>query len=361
GPPGRNARQAGAARNVYDRLSVPPLARVRPGDRRATLPQRRADRHLRAFQRNRNRAPEPGAGEELPRLPRPHRRCARAAAAGARAAHLRALRRQRSRCAGSPGYAGRRAARGGRKGPGRVRNRAPAGGDRRAARLARDPRSATGQLRRLERPPGAVGTGGAVRVLGGRMPPRARARALSGRRPAARLGPDQESAGHRHAGRIARPAGRSPSALGTMGRRAMGPARSNARYDRQLDVVGNDRVRRNPADARDVGESPRQPLAALPAADAGHAVAARRLGMVRASQLPNSPGALVAVEAERARANGVVPDLGFATAGALDLRKELFPFGEKQKPYDTLSLASLEAFSKDRTANDAPESANVHL
>jgi predicted phage baseplate assembly protein len=83
--------------------------------------------------------------------------------------------------------------------------------------------------------------------------------------------------------------------------------------------------------------------------------------MVRASHLPKITGIVIAVELARTLANGIVPDLGFGNAAALDLSKEFFPFGEKPKPYDTLYLASLEAFSKDSTGNDAPESAIIHL
>jgi predicted phage baseplate assembly protein len=84
-------------------------------------------------------------------------------------------------------------------------------------------------------------------------------------------------------------------------------------------------------------------------------------GMVREDQLPKVTSIIVAVDLERTLANGIVPDLGFANAAPLDLTKEFFPFGEKPKPYDTLFLASLEAFSKDRAANNALESARVQL
>jgi hypothetical protein len=84
-------------------------------------------------------------------------------------------------------------------------------------------------------------------------------------------------------------------------------------------------------------------------------------GMVREGQVPKITSIIVAVDLERTLANGIVPDLGFANAAPLDLSKEFFPFGEKPKPYDTLFLASLEAFSKDRAANSALESARVQL
>jgi predicted phage baseplate assembly protein len=84
-------------------------------------------------------------------------------------------------------------------------------------------------------------------------------------------------------------------------------------------------------------------------------------GMVRASRLPKINGIIVTVDVRRTRAQGLLPDLGFTNGAPLDLTKEFFPFGEKPKLYDTLFLASLEAFSKDRTANNALESASVEL
>ena len=84
-------------------------------------------------------------------------------------------------------------------------------------------------------------------------------------------------------------------------------------------------------------------------------------GMVRESRLPRVKKIEIAVRIERTLAEGIAPDLGFTNAAPLDLSKEFFPFGEKPKLYDTLFLASLEAFSKDRAANSALQSASVQL
>ena len=87
----------------------------------------------------------------------------------------------------------------------------------------------------------------------------------------------------------------------------------------------------------------------------------RVTGMVRRTELPSIRDLELSVELQLDAATGLTPDLGFTNGVPIDLSKEFFAFGEKPKQYDTLYLASLEAFSKDRAGTTAPASAKIRL
>lgn len=87
--------------------------------------------------------------------------------------------------------------------------------------------------------------------------------------------------------------------------------------------------------------------------------------MVRASRLPVVTAldlsASVSFATDHQAQKGLLPEAGFSNAVELDLTKEVFPFGERPKRFDTFSLASLEGFSKDPTALNAGANAGVKL
>lgn len=80
-------------------------------------------------------------------------------------------------------------------------------------------------------------------------------------------------------------------------------------------------------------------------------------GMVHAAdgQLPSIAKIITAVSLERPLAAGIAPDLGFTNGVPLVLSKEFFPFGEQPRLYDSWSLASAEAFSRDSAADLLPD------
>ncbi|MFO1429726.1 MAG: putative baseplate assembly protein [Candidatus Competibacteraceae bacterium] len=84
-------------------------------------------------------------------------------------------------------------------------------------------------------------------------------------------------------------------------------------------------------------------------------------GMVRESDLPEISHIDFKVRIKRTLTEGIAPDLGFTNGVPLDLSKEFFPFGEKPKRYDTLFLASAEAFSKVHANYESDNSAHVEI
>ena len=84
-------------------------------------------------------------------------------------------------------------------------------------------------------------------------------------------------------------------------------------------------------------------------------------GMVRDSRLPKIDSIVLQAHLQRSGVERIAPDFGFSNAAPVDLTKEFFAFGEKPRPGDTLSLASTEAFSKNRTDNPSAASAQVEL
>lgn len=88
-----------------------------------------------------------------------------------------------------------------------------------------------------------------------------------------------------------------------------------------------------------------------------------RDGMVRAATLPALEDITLVVLVERSldSGEGLTPDMGFTNGSPLDLTKELYPFGERPKPFDTFYLSSREGFFKDPTSTFDTDRAEVQV